>query len=870
MNPARWLGWLVPAAEREFILGDLVEAHGDRPLRLTSELLRVGLSLRLRRDPPLASPHPPLTIPGLMDTLRADLVFSIRQLARRPGFTLLAALTLALGIGGTTAVYSVVHPVLFRPLPYPDADRIVAVAERDEQGAESNTGFATFAEMKRQATRFEGMAAVSSWLPTMLDGPEPERLVGQRVTGDFFRVLGIRPMLGRDFTPEEQIQGSQFVAIISHGLWQRRFGGDSLVIGRPLQLGISSYTVVGVLPASFESLHAPGAQIWAPLAYDATLPQACRTCRHLRVLGRLRDGVAPEQARAELDNISRVLVAEYPGDYPAAGMHVIPWQTQLTRSVRPALLAVLGAVVLVLLIACANVSALLLGRAMQRESEFAVRGALGAGRGRVVRQLLTESVVLSVLGGAAGVALAWYGVRALVALAPPALPQLRSIGLSANVLGFTAALSLVTGLAFGLVPAFAAARPDLFAALRPGGKTTGHRSRRLARAGLVIGEIALALMLLFGAGLLLRSLSRLLGVAPGFDPEGLLTLQVQTAGPRYQEDGAVWSYFARAEAAVRAVRGVEIAGWTSQLPLGGNFDRYGVVIDGKPSPNPALAPAADRYAVTPGYLEAMRIPLLRGRPIQPSDDSIAAPVVLINETFARTSWPGEDPLGARVRLGGPNRPWRTIVGIVGDVKHVSLDEALAPQVYLPSTQWFGADNPMLLAVRTTGQPAELAGAVRAALRGVDPGLPILGVATMEDVVSATAQQRRFAFVLFQVFAAIAVLLAAAGIYGVLAGSVTERTRELGIRAALGASRQGILQLVVAQGLRLTIAGVVAGAAGSLLLSRFLRRLLFGVSGNDPLTLGMVVVVLLAVAAAASLAPALRATRVSPLEAIRDQ
>jgi len=874
MSPLRWLGWVIPRAEREFILGDLEELYGDRPWRLGCEIVRTGSLLRVSRQAslsPLTSHLSPLTRRrSLMSTLSHDVRFALRQLARRPGFSLLAVVTLALGIGATTAIYSVVSPVLFRPLPYPGAERIMTLWERGKDDSESNTGYATFLDIESMSASFESIAAMSSWQPTLQGNGDPERLSGQRVTRGFLSVLGVRPALGRDFSAEENIRGKHFVVILSHGLWQRRFGADPSVLGRQVTFNGIAYTVVGVLPKTFETLLSPGAQIWAPLAYEPSLAWACRTCRHLRAIGRLKEGVTPASAGRELDLISGRLVSEHPTDYSVAGMHLVPLQDRLTRDVRPALLAVLGAVALVLLIACANVSALLLGRAIQREGEFAIRGALGAGKGRVMRLLLTESVLLSLLGGAAGTALAYWGVKGLSALAPAGLPRLSAIGIDGGVLLFTAALSVASGIAFGLVPAFATARPDLFAALRPGGRATGLRSRRLARATLVTGEIALALMLLFGAGLLMRSLHRLLAVDPGFDPAGLLTMEVQTAGPRYQEDDAVRGFFDRASEAVKQIPGVTAAGWTSMLPLGGNFDRYGVRIEGVVLANPANAPSADRYAVTPGYLEAMRIPLQRGRTITAADGTAAPKIVLINQTFAAVAWPNSDPIGAKLQVGGPDRPWWTVVGIMGDVRHTGLDETQAPQIYLPEAQWFSADDAMVLTARTGGDPVQLAGAIRAAIRSVDPTLPILQVATMEEVVSATAQQRRFAFILFEVFAVVALLLAAAGIYGVLSGSVTERTRELGIRSALGASRNGILALVVRQGLTLTLVGLSVGALGSLLLSRFLQRLLFGVGSTDPLTFVGVVAVLMAVALVACWAPAWRATRVSPLEAIRGE
>lgn len=870
MTPARWLAWLIPDSEREFVLGDLEEAYGHRsPARHAWELIRAAWACRRHR--PRHAYYSLVTSSRgdrLVTTLLNDLRYGFRQLIVRPGFTALAVLTLGLGIGATTAIFSVVNPILFESLPYPEPDRIVSVSERDKDGVANGTGYATFVDLKSTSTSFEALAVNSQWQPTLQGNGEPERLNGQRVTQDFFSVFGVRPALGRDFTAEENVRGQHRVTILSHGLWQRRFGGDPTVVGKPVTFDGIQYLVVGVMPRTFENLISPSVQLWAPLGYETSLPWACRTCHHLREYGRLKPGITPEAARRELDVISGRLVAQYPTEYAAAGMLVTPLQELLTRNVKPALLAVLGAVGFVLLIACANVSSLLLGRAMQREGEFAIRGALGAKRGRVVRQLLTESVMLALTGGVAGIALAWIGLHGLKALAPPNLPRLQAIGIDGGVLGFTAAVSLVTGLLFGLVPAFATARPDLFAALRPGGRHTGHRSKRITRAILVGGEVALAVMLLVGAGLMMRSLEKLLAVNPGFDPKNLLTMTVQTTGTRYADDEPVWAFWERTLEAVRAVPGVEMAAWTSQLPLGGNFDRYGVQIEGKLLGNPEEAPSADRFSVTPDYLRTMRIPLKRGRALTAADVGKSPPVVLIDETFARVGWGGEDPIGQKVQYGGPDQPWRTVVGIVGGVQHTALDLDQAPQLYIPEAQGQFADVTMDLAVRTRGAPAALASAVRAAIKSVDPTQPILNLSTMEQVLSATAQQRRFTFVLFQVFAVVALLLAAAGIYGVLAGSVTERTRELGIRSALGAPRAGLLGMVVRQGLALAAAGMLVGTAGALGLTRFLEKMLFGVDARDPLTFGAVVVVLLAVALGACLHPAIRATRVSPLEALK--
>ena len=869
MRPLRWLARLLPSSEREFVLGDLEEVYGSAPaLRRVTELLKAAIALR--SPPTLLASSLSRSGDPLVRTLISDLQYGLRQLGRSPAFTALAVLTLALGIGATTAIYSVVHPVLFAALPYPGGERIVTLSERNKEGGEAGTGYATFVDVKQSARSFEAIAVTSSWQPTLQGSGAPERLNGQRVSGDFLSVLGVAPALGRDFSAAENIRGQHRVTLLSHDLWRRRFGADPGVIGRQVTFDGIAYTVVGVMPKGFENLLSPTTQLWAPLGYEVSLPWACRTCHHLGELARLKRGVTPEAARRELDVISARLVAEHPTEYAAPGMLVIPLQERLTREVRPALLAVLSAVTLVLLIACANVSALLLGRALQRQGEFAIRGALGAGRARVVRQLLTESVLLSLLGGFAGLGLAWAGVRGLAALGPASLPRLQAIGIDGSVLGFTALLSLGAGLAFGLVPAFATARPDLFSALRPGGRQTRHRSHRRARGVLVAGEIAMALMLLIGAGLLLRSLEKLLAVDPGFEPKHLLTLEVQTTGTRYNEDAPVWAFFERALAAVRAVPGVEVAGWTSQLPLGGNFDQWGVQIEGKLLTNPEQAPSADRYAVSPEYLQAMRIPLLRGRAITGQDGADAPPVALINATFARLGWSGAEPLGQRVQVGGPDKPWRTVVGIVGDVRHTGLDEQQAPQIYLPEAQWQFADAAMVLAARTRGDPEAMAGAVQAAIHSVDPTLPILNVAAMEAVLSATAQQRRFAFVLFQAFALVALLLAAAGIYGVLSGSVTERTREIGIRAALGASRRGLLGLVLRQGLRLIVPGLAVGAAGALALTRLLQKLLFGVGPQDPLTFAAVAAVLSLVGVFACWAPAWRATRVSPLQALREE
>jgi putative ABC transport system permease protein len=797
-----------------------------------------------------------------------DLRFALRLLARQPGFTAVAALTLALGIGATTAIFSAVYPILVAPLPYPQADRIVMVQERAPDGRGSNVGFATFRDLVDASHSIEAAAAYGDWQTVITGRTEPERLEGQRVSATFFQTLGATPALGRDFLAPEDVRGTPRVAILSHALWRSRFGGDSTIVGRQVVLDGNSFTIVGVMRAGFESVLEPRAQLWTTLRYDLSLPYACRTCRHLRMVARLKPGVRLEEARRELNAISRRIVADHPTEYASTGFLVPTLREQVTGGVRPALLAILAAVALVLLIACANVTNLLLARSGQRQGEFAVRAALGAARSRMVRQLLTESVLLAGLGGALGVVVAVIGVRMLVALSPPDLPRLQAIGVNGPVLLFAVLISTLVGLTFGLAPAVQAARGDVHRTLQQSTRRA-TRGRRVSRMALVVSETALALLLLVGSGLLLRSMSRLFAVDPGFSPAGVLTLQVQTGGPRFATDSATWAFFDRVLVAVREVPGVAAAGFTSQLPLSGDYDAYGIHIQSKPRFNPEDDPAAFRYAVSPGYLETLHIPVLRGRSFVATDRANQPPVALISETLARRAWPGEDPIGARIRTGDPaNGPWRTVIGIAGDVKQVSLSAEQPNAVYVPEAQWQFADFAMSLVVRTRGEPAALVPALRRAIWAVDKDQPIVRVAMMDRLVAATAATRRFTLVLFEVFAAVALALAAAGIYGVLSGMVVERRQEVGVRAALGASRADILVMIVREGLGLAVAGVALGLAAAVALTRFIQGLLYGVPPIDPLTYSGVAALLVIVAIAACWVPAWRAARLDPVEVLR--
>jgi putative ABC transport system permease protein len=865
---------LLPAELREPFLGDLEEAfrrdivpvrgvHAGRRW-YWGEALRAPLTIGFPSSTAAARWRP--SGDGPMTNLLADLRYALRLTTRRPGFSALIVVTLALGVGATTAIFSAVYPILFAPLPYPQADRVVVVWERDLDGTESNVGYATFSDVARLSRSFTAVAAAGYWTPVITGGTAPERLSGQKVSSGFFRVLGVAPALGRDFLAAEDRPGADLVVILSDGLWRRRFGGDSTLVGRQIDLSGRAFTVVGIMPPGFDNLLEPGAQLWTPLRYDASLPYACRTCRHLRMLGRLREGTTVEQARSELAQISRQLVAQYPTEYPSAGMLVPTLREQVTRGVRVALLTVFGAVVLVLLIACANVANLLLARAAQRESEFALRAALGAGQARVVRQLLTESLLLALLGGALGIVIAHLGVRALVTLAP-SLPRLEAITVNGPVLAFALAATTACGLLFGLAPAIHVARADLHRQLQAGALRLAA-ARRTTRGWLVVSEVALALMLLVGSGLLLRSMGRLLAVTPGFDAAGVLTAQVEVSGPRFADDTATWSYFDRVLAATQQLPGVEAAAYTSQLPLSGDFDGYGVHSETHPRANPEEDPSAFRYAVSPGYLETMRIPVLRGRSFTAADRRGTPAVALVNERLARRIWPNEDPIGQRIRVGGAKEgPWRTVVGVVGDVRQVSLAGA-SDAVYLPEGQWLGADGALTFVVRTSGVAAGLAPALRRAIWSVDKDQPIVRVATLKQLVAATAAQRRFTLTLFGTFAVIALVLAGAGIYGVLAGTVAERLREIGVRAALGASRSDIQIMVIRQGLTLTAGGIALGLGGAVLVTRLITSLLYDVSALDAATYAGMTGVLIVVALAACWLPAWRAARLDPVETLR--
>jgi putative ABC transport system permease protein len=803
-----------------------------------------------------------------MQTLLQDLRYGARMLWRKPGFMLVAALTLALGIGASTAIFSVVNPILFEPLPFPQAGRIAMVWDKGPGGSRQDVTFGSYRELAQRSRSFDALAVMRPWQPTLIGPAEPERLDGQRVSASYFRVLGMPPALGRDFDSSDDRIGGPKVAILTDNLWRRRFGGDPNIIGRQITLEDTGFTVIGVMPGEFENVLSPSADVWTLLQYDSSLPsfQSREWGHHLRLVGRLRTGVGMSEASQELDTIARAPMREFSRPRWSSlenGLIVNSLQDEVTRGVKPALLAILGAVLLLLAIACMNVTNLLLARGAQRRGEFAVRAALGAGRARIIRQLLTESLSLAALGGVLGMMVAGFGIDALVALSPPGLPRIGAVRLDGAVFAFGLCVTTLVGLVIGLIPALRVSRSDLRSALQQSaGRAAG--GRQLTRRALVVVEVALAFVLLAEAGLLMRSLQRLFAISPGFDTERLLTMQLRVSGRRFDDD-VTRRFFAEALEAARSAPGVTAAAFTSQTPLSGELDEYGVRFE---NDDPNVGYSSFRYTVSPGYFEMMGIPLRRGRLLDAQDVTGAPMVALISESLAQRKFPGQDPVGRRVRLGPADGPFHTIVGVVGDVKQASLAASQADAFYTTPEQWRFADNTMSLMVRARGDAAALAPAVRKAIWSVDKDQAIARVATMDDLLARLAAERRFALILLETFGLVALALAATGIYGVLSGSVTERTREIGLRLALGASRNQILTLALRQGMTGAALGIVIGLCGAVAATRAIVTLLFDVSRLDPMTYLGVIALFLGVSAIACWGPAWRAARVDPMVALR--
>ena len=805
----------------------------------------------------------------LEDEMFQDLRVGARMLLKNPGFTLVAALTLGLGIGASAAIFSAVNPILFESLPFPHSDRIAMIWDQGPDGSRLDIAFGSYREVARRSRSFESFAVMKAWRPTLTGPAEPERLDGQRVSAGYFRVLGAPPAIGRDFDSSDDNPNGLHVAILSDGLWRRRFSGDATIIGRQITLDDASFTVIGVMPSAFENVLSPSAEVWTLLQYDLSLPlQGREWGHHLRMVGRLRPGVGMDQAGQELDTIARSPAPEFPRAPWASlgqGFMTHSLQHDVTEGVKPALLAVLGAVLLLLAIACVNVTNLLLARGAQRRGEFALRAALGAPRMRIIRQLLTESLLLAVLGGALGLVVAEFGVRALAPLSPPGLPRVGAIRVDGGVFAFGMGVTTLIGVAVGLIPALHTSRSGLRIGLQQSSRIASHSTRR----ALVVAEVALALTLLIGAGLLLRSLHRLFSISPGFDSSNMLTMQVQASERRFGKD-ATDRFFAQALEAVRQTPGVTAAAFTSQLPLSGDYDMYGVSLEPGTGVTHEGGHPAFRYAVSPSYFETMGIPLRSGRLFDARDWADAPPAVVISESLAKRKFQGQDPLGKRLRVGGDEGPWLDIVGVVGDVKQMSLAAPQSDAVYTTAEQYSFIESTRSLVVRARGDAAALAPAIRKAIWSVDKDQPVARVATMDSLLATTTAERRFALVLFEAFGLVALALASAGIYGALAGSVAERTREIGVRMALGAERRDVLGMILRQGLKLTLSGVGIGLLVACAATRMLTKLLYGVSATDPLTFGGVALLLTGVALIACYLPARRATKVDPLVALRQE
>jgi putative ABC transport system permease protein len=804
-----------------------------------------------------------------------DVRYGVRGLLRTPGFTTVAVVTLALGIGANTAVFSVVNAVLLRPLAYQDPDRLVTLLH-DGNGP---VAVANYIDWRDQSSSFDAMAAAEYWGVNLTGGDQPEHTVGLQVTQNLLPMLGIQPLLGRLFDEGVDRKGAQHEVILSHRLWQRRFSQDTGILGRPVLLNGEAYTVVGVMPPEFKfaPFWATRAELWVPDAFGDRVHS--RGGNSLRVFARLKRGVPLARAGAEIATITARLEQQYPGTNRS--VVVTPLKDNVVGRVQTPLLVLLCAVGFVLLIACANVAHMLLARTSDRQRELALRTALGASRTRVIGQFLTENLLLASMGAAAGLLLASWGVKALIALSPARLPRLEMVGIDASVLLFLLGITVLTSVVFGMAPAMHTSIGNLSAALKEGGRsgTDGVRRGRL-RSFLVASEFALAFVLLIGAGLMIRSFAALQSVDAGFNPNNVLSMVVSVAGSKEAEPHRREIFYRQILDKVRSLPGVRSAGAINHLPLAGDLWGWPFSIEGRPKPRPGESPGATYRIVMPGYFETMRLPLRRGRTIAYNDDARAPGVVIINERAAAEYWPGEDPLGKRITFDGDqsDRPvWLTVIGVAANAKQSEMSSEPYPEVYLAALQnptYLTDGKPqrayITLVVRTAGEPADMAPAVKQAVWSFERNLPISDVLTMDQVVADSNAQSRFVMLLLAVFAAVALLLAAVGIYGVMSYSVSRRSHEIGIRMSLGARPADVLWIVVRQGMAQALAGTAAGVVGALLLSKLLAKMLYGVQPTDPVTFTGVAGILVLVALLAAGVPARKATRIEPMAALRSE
>jgi putative ABC transport system permease protein len=805
-----------------------------------------------------------------METLLKDIRYATRTLLKRPGFVAIAVITLALGIGASTAIFTVVDAALLRGLPYKSPERLYHLWESTPQKefAQREFSYPDYQDYQQNQV-LEGVAAYTGGGAIMSGRGEAERVFAPAATANFFSVLGVEPVIGRTFQPGEDKPGAARVTVLTYGMWQRRFGGDKAIIGQSLTLNGDSYVVVGVLPASFQFALRP-ADLWRP--YQPTEAQLTRRFLHgTNLIGRLKSGVSVEQAQTELSVIASRIEQEYKESHADTGLKLVPLQEQVVGQVKPILLVLLAAVGFVLLIACANVASLLLTRSLSRQKEVAIRAALGASRWRVTRQLLTESVLLSLAGGAAGLLIAYWGVDALVAVLPDsqlnALPFLTSLRIDVNILAFSFGLSLLTGIVFGLAPALQSSRLDLNEVLKEGGRNTAGGAGHRLRSALVTMEIALAVVLLVGAGLMMKSLLRLLETNVGFNPQNVLTMTISLPAGKYGDANRQVSFYEQLKERVQTLPGVNGVGTVDKLPLQpGNTTRFNV--EGDPIPPPGQEIEANVRVVNESYFQTLGVPIIAGRMFDERDKADAPGVVIIGKSGADKIFAGRDAIGRRIAYTAGQSTPDLIVGVVGDVKIGGLDDAIRPVVYYPYRQ-----NPSLatnLVVRTNADPAALAGAVRNETRTLEPDVALFNVSPMEQLISNSpaAFMRRFPALLISIFAGVALLLASIGIYGVVSYSVSQQTHHIGVRMALGARTSDILKMVLKQGLVLALAGMAIGVAAALALMRLLRSLLYEVQTTDAATFAFVVGTLFVVALLACYLPARRATRVDPLVALR--
>jgi putative ABC transport system permease protein len=805
-----------------------------------------------------------------MDTLSQDIRYAVRRLIKNPVFTGVALLTLALGIGANTAIFSVVHAVLLKPLPYTDPDNIVSIFHLSD-GQPATMSGPNFYDVRNLSKTLADAAAYTRARQILTGRGEPVRLDAAQVSASLFDVLGVKPLLGRTFRPEDNQPGNTRVAILSYNLWQQRFGGTPKIIGTTMTLDGVSHEIVGVMAEGFSFPTARA--LWTPLAYTEDLTTKQRGAWYLQAIGRVRPGATPEQSNAEVATIGRQLAQKYPDSNEGLAMGTLRLHELMVGDIRRAFWLLLGAVGFVLLIACVNVANLLLARAASRENEMAVRAALGAARGRIVRQLLTESLILGVVGGALGLLVAVWGIEALVAMEPAGIPRLADVGVDPLVIGFTVGVSLLTGLLFGVVPAVQSARAGISSTLKEGGRgNLSARGSARMRSALVVSEVALAVTLLAGAGLLIRSFGKLTAVDPGFTVVPALAFDLSLPDSRYEEEARQIAFFDQLIPRLNAIPGVESAAAVVSLPLSGTSFVLSFEIAGRPPVPPAQQPAMQVRIATPEYLQTIGIPLKRGRMFTADDRWGGPQVAIITEAAAKQYFPGEDPIGKRITLGwgrgvGKPRAGGEVVGIIGDIKDEGLAEPDPPQIYLPYRQW--PLETMSVVMKTAVPPASVTEAARRAVYSIDSNLPVSNPRTLDQIVARSISQPRFYMTLLAIFAFVAVALAAIGIFGVLSYAVAQRTREIGIRMALGAHHRTVLGLVVKEAMLMVAGGVLVGLVLAIPLTRWLvAKLLFDTPANDPLTFVTVAGALVAVAVLAAYVPARRATRVDPMIALR--